>query len=234
MAVAAKELLTPETRRTASGLAIFDLDRTVIAGSSLALFARAAVAAGVVDRRVVVRHLVAELRFKHRGLGTETLARLTDRLLATAAGRRVDVLAEVARALGPTIAARSFPEARRRLAAHRGDGDVTVLLSASPEPLVAEIAAALGFDVAIGTPLDVRDGRLTGRLGTGGLCHGTGKLGRLRQVLGDVDLARSTAYADSESDLPLLRAVGTPVAVNPDRHLAAAARAAGWTVRRFD
>jgi HAD superfamily hydrolase (TIGR01490 family) len=233
MAVAARALETTELRRTASGLAIFDLDRTVIEGSSLMLFARAAVRAGVLDRRLVARHLVAELRFRHRGLGGETLTRLTSRLLATAEGRSYAELAEVASARAPEIASRAYPAARDLLTRHRAAGDVTVLLSASPEPLVVEIGRALGVDIAIGTPLDVVDGRLTGRLG-GRLCHGDGKVARLIEVIGDVDLATCTAYGDAESDLPLLRAVGTAVAVNADRRLAAAASAAGWSQLRFD
>jgi HAD superfamily hydrolase (TIGR01490 family) len=233
MAVATSALETPERRRAASGLAIFDLDRTVIEGSSLMLFGRAAVRAGVLDRRLVARHLVAELRFRHRGLGGETLTRLTSRLLAAAEGRSYAELAAVAATRAPDIAARAFPAARERLARHRAAGETTVLLSASPEPLVVEIGRALGVDVAIGTPLAVVDGRLTGRLG-GCLCHGAGKLARLTEVVGPVDLASCTAYADAESDLPLLRAVGTPVAVNADRRLAAVARAAGWSQLRFD
>jgi fatty acyl-CoA reductase len=48
-----------------------------------------------------------------------------------------------------------------------------------------------------------------------------------------VDLSRSYAYADSISDLPMLEAVGNPVAVNPDRRLEAAAKDRGWQLRRW-
>jgi phosphoserine phosphatase len=48
-----------------------------------------------------------------------------------------------------------------------------------------------------------------------------------------VDLSRSYAYADSISDLPMLEAVGNPVAVNPDRRLAAAAKERGWQLQRW-
>ena len=50
----------------------------------------------------------------------------------------------------------------------------------------------------------------------------------------DIDLAASWAYSDSESDLPMLRAVGHPVAVNPDAALARVAREEGWEILRFD
>lgn len=233
MAVTTSELRPPAPRRTATGLAIFDLDRTVIAGSSLATFGRAAVASGIVERRVVARHLLAELRFKHRGLGGETLARLTDRLLAAAAGRHLGDLLRVTREIAPAIAARALPAAAAAIERHRRAGDPVVLLSASPEPLVRAIGDELGADTSIGTRLEIVGGRLTGRL-DGPLCHGAGKLARLRDVVGEVDLRTCTAYADAESDLPLLRAVGVAVAVNADRRLAAAARAAGWQLVRFD
>ena len=63
--------------------------------------------------------------------------------------------------------------------------------------------------------------------------HGPGKLERLRAELGEVDLGRAFAYADSGSDLPLLRACGGPVAVNPDRRLREVAASAGWPVLRL-
>lgn len=226
-------LRSPAPRRTATGLAIFDLDRTVIDGSSLAAFGRAAVAAGIVKRRVVVRHLLAELRFKHRGLRGETLSRLTERLLAAAAGKHLGDLLRVTRDVAPVIASRALPSAVAAIERHRHARDHVVLLSASPEPLVRAIGDELGVDSAIGTKLEIVGGRLSGRL-DGPLCHGAGKLARLRDVFGDVDLRTCTAYADAESDLPLLRAVGVAVAVNADRRLAAAARAAGWERTRFD
>lgn len=216
----------------AMGLAIFDLDRTVIDGSSLARFGRAVVAAGIVERRVLTRHVVAELRFKHRGLSSETLERIADGLLRASAGLRYEALAAIGRELAPRIAAAAFGAATAQLDEHRRAGDTTVLLSASPDALVAEIGAALGFDVAIGTRIEVFDGHLTGRL-EGRLCHGTGKLARLHETLGPIDLKTCSAYADSESDLPLLRAVGRPVAVNADRRLRATARRAGWPTVRF-
>ena len=49
-----------------------------------------------------------------------------------------------------------------------------------------------------------------------------------------INLAASWAYSDSESDLPMLRAVGHPVVVNPDGPLARAAREEGWDVMRFE
>lgn len=233
MTAAATTFPERSARRAVEGLAIFDLDRTVIEGSSLAMFGRAVVAAGIVGRSVVTRHLLAELRFKHRGLGAETLGRITERLLRSASGRPIDSLVEVGRRTAPVIAGRAYPAALDVLRRHRDAGDTTVLLSASPEPLVEQIADALGFDIALGTRIEVVDGRITGRL-VGDLCHGSGKLRRLAEALGSIDLASCTAYADSLSDAALLSAVGSPVAVNADRRLAAVARDQRWPTLTFD
>ena len=66
--------------------------------------------------------------------------------------------------------------------------------------------------------------------------YGKGKLEGIRQFAEshDIDLAESWAYSDSASDLPMLRAVGNAVAVNPDTELAEVARDEGWRVMRFE
>jgi phosphoserine phosphatase len=93
----------------------------------------------------------------------------------------------------------------------------------------------LGFDGGIGSRSEVVDGVYTGRAG-GPFTYREGKADAIRELAGaeGIDLARSWAYSDSESDLPMLRAVGHPVAVNPDAVLARVAREEGWAVLRFD
>jgi phosphoserine phosphatase len=78
----------------------------------------------------------------------------------------------------------------------------------------------------------VVDGRYTGAL-AGPFCHGAGKVKRLADVLDAAEIAACTAYGDSYSDLPVLRAAGQPVAVNPDRALAAVATVERWPVLHF-
>jgi HAD superfamily hydrolase (TIGR01490 family) len=116
---------------------------------------------------------------------------------------------------------------------HKRRGDRVVLLSGTFEPLLEMIAARLGAEVAIGTRLAVRDGVYTGRT-VEPTCQGEGKAERLREYLAgpgrDIDRSRSTAYADSVFDLPVLEMVGRPVAVYPDDELAATARERAWTI----
>ena len=96
-------------------------------------------------------------------------------------------------------------------------------------------ALVLGFDGGLGTPLEAVDGVYTGRL-AGPFAYRDGKPQLMRELAAErhIDLSESYAYSDSESDLPMLRAVGHPVAVNPDGALARVAREEGWDVLRFD
>jgi phosphoserine phosphatase len=90
---------------------------------------------------------------------------------------------------------------------------------------------ALGAHRAVGTRLEVVNGRCTGRL-DGPFCYGPGKVACIERELGRWDLVGATAYADSASDLPLLEQCGSAVAVNPDARLLAASEARGWPVLR--
>src|SRR6185312_980140 len=93
----------------------------------------------------------------------------------------------------------------------------------------------LELDGAVGTRSEVIDGRYTGQPG-GPFIYGEGKVAAMEQLAADhgLSLGHSTAYSDSISDLPMLRAVGHPVAVNPDRALRAVAREQGWEVLAID
>jgi phosphoserine phosphatase len=98
---------------------------------------------------------------------------------------------------------------------------------------VEAIADDLGFDGALGTVCEVRDGRYTGRALRA--LHAEAKADCVRAVAerDGLDLAACTAYSDSHTDLPFLEAVGHPVAVNPDRELRRIARERGWPVLEF-
>lgn len=220
----------PASAPPVTSLAVFDLDRTLVPGSSLARLARALAEDKVLGRKDLARHLLREAFFAARGLGPAAIDRLRTSLLEAAAGLEQRPLLEVVDRIAPAIAAATFPGARWLLDRHLADGHEVVLLSSSPHPLVAAVAAAIDpAIVPVGTLIEVVDGRLTGQL-EGSFCHGWGKLVRLEETLGWRDLARATAYADSATDLPVLRACGSPVAVNPDRGLRAAATTVGWPI----
>jgi HAD superfamily hydrolase (TIGR01490 family) len=210
-------------------LAIFDLDRTLLPGSSLVHLGRALVRAGFLRPHDLSGFAIRELSFRRRGLSHAGADRLRERLLAMAAGFEHAPLVAVVETVGTDVARLVPPAALRLVSQHVELGDYCVVLSSSPQELVERVAAGLGVQRGVGTRTEVVDGCFTGRL-DGPFCHSDGKLARLRDELGVVDLSRTFAYSDASSDLPLLSACGYPVAVNPDRRLRSAAKAAGWPI----
>jgi HAD superfamily hydrolase (TIGR01490 family) len=112
---------------------------------------------------------------------------------------------------------------------HRSRGEPVYIVSATLQEIVEAIADDLGFDGALGTVCEVVDGRYTGRALRA--LHAENKALCIREL--GHDLAASTAYSDSHTDLPFLEAVGHPVAVNPDRALRRIAVERGWPVLEF-
>jgi phosphoserine phosphatase len=120
--------------------------------------------------------------------------------------------------------------------AHQDAGRATLIVSAAGNGVVEPLAAVLGMDGGIGTRYEVGDDdAFTGRF-DGPFVYGQGKVEAMESFAAEhgIDLAESYAYSDSLSDLPMLRAVGHPVAVNPDPPLADIARAEGWQTMRFE
>ena len=121
-----------------------------------------------------------------------------------------------------------------KLHQHQAQGHNIYLVSGTMEPLLGRITQGLGLPAAsaIGTQIEVRNGRYTGRA-IEPTCMGQGKVERLKLFLAEhseVDLAQSFAYADSITDLNVLEMVGHPTAVYPDEELAAIAHKRGWPV----
>jgi len=222
-----------DARPPATGtLAIFDLDRTLLPGSSLLALGRAMAGAGLVPRRRLAGAVLQEARYKRRGIADGQVADLREEALAHIAGLRRAPLVELARVVAAELAGQVTPGARLVLDRHLAAGDFVVVLSASPQELVEALVPALGAHRGVGTRAECAGGVFTGRL-DGPFCYGAGKIERLVADIGRVDLDGAHAYADSASDLPLLRACGHPVAVNPDRELARVARREAWPVLRF-
>jgi HAD superfamily hydrolase (TIGR01490 family) len=211
---------------------LFDLDRTLVPGSSLLPLARVLAERGVVTRAAMAAHVAANLAFRWRGAGDRRVDRIRASALQAAGGAEHAVLLEAAVDAGRAVADQVYPAARRLLGRHLDAGDFCVILSAAPQELVEVVSARLGAHRAVGSRAAVSDGRLTGEL-VGPFCYGEGKLARLAAEVGPVELVTAHAYADSCSDLPLLLACGHPTAVNPDRGLRQVARARGWPVLGF-
>jgi HAD superfamily hydrolase (TIGR01490 family) len=217
------------------GAAFFDLDKTLMEGSSALHFARAAYRAGMLSRRQLLSDAWANLRFRLNGTTDEATEELKERILASISGQRRRDLArlghQVLSGVLPLIYPRMLEEAYR----HQDAGRPVYIVTAASQELADVLAAVLTFDGGIGMRAEVRDGVYTGRP-AGPFTYREGKAEAVRQLAAEhgIDLSASYAYSDSESDLPLLRAVGHPVAVNPDRALEREARDQGWRIMRFD
>jgi HAD superfamily hydrolase (TIGR01490 family) len=215
--------------------AFFDLDRTLISGSSAFTLALAARSTKMVPTRELLRDAVTAATFKFVGdhdQGAADGAR--DRILGFVQGHRQDELLALNETVLPTLLGRIRPEARRLLDIHRHAGRTTYIISAAPQEIVEPLAISLGMTGGIGTRSEVVDGIYTGRL-EGPFCYGQGKVDAITQLakFDGYDLHQCYAYSDSWSDLPMLSAVGHPVAVNPDSTLERHARAHGWPVVIF-
>jgi len=216
--------------------AFFDLDKTLMAGSSGMQFARIAANQGIVGKRQLASWGFEHLRYRLRGTTDER----TNEVLRVARELIRGVPAKTIDRMGPEVMAailpRVYPQMLEEVYAHQDDGRPTFIVSAAGNGVVEQLAHVLGMDGGIGTRYEVdAGGDYTGRL-DGPFVYGSGKVDAMREFADShgIDLARSYAYSDSLSDLPMLRAVGNPVAVNPDPPLAEIARAEGWQTLRFE
>jgi HAD superfamily hydrolase (TIGR01490 family) len=130
---------------------------------------------------------------------------------------------------------RLYPKMLAIAYGHQDAGRPIFICTAASQEMAELMAIVLTFDGAVGSVSEVVDGHYTGRPG-GPFTYREGKAQAIRELAEReaIDLSASWAYSDSESDLPMLRAVGHPVAVNPDSTLARVAREEGWEILRFE
>lgn len=218
------------------GAAFFDLDRTLMQGSSGFQFAVAAREAGMVSRRQLLADGIANLRFRLRGASDEQSEALRQRVAALLEGVRVSDLERLGVRVLQRVLPRLYPQMLTIAYEHQDAGRPVYIVTAAAEGLAQVLARVMTFDGAIGSHLsEVVDGVYTGQT-TDPFLYGEAKAVAVRALAlaEGIDLQRSFAYSDSVSDLPMLRAVGHPVAVNPDAELAALASEYGWEVLRFE
>jgi HAD superfamily hydrolase (TIGR01490 family) len=216
--------------------AFFDLDKTLMAGSSGMQFARVAARHKLVSRRQLASWGFEHLKYRLRGTTderTREVLKAARELIAGVPARSFERMnPEVMAAILPRV----YPQMLDEVYAHQDAGRPTFIVSAAGNGVVEQLAHVLGMDGGIGTRYEIdAEDSFTGRL-DGPFVYGAGKVEAMREFAAShrIELADSYAYSDSLSDLPMLRAVGHPVAVNPDPPLAQIARAEGWQVMRFE
>ncbi len=168
-----------------------------------------------------------------RGVSSRELSQVADQTFRLMRGWPVEEFRGLIAEQIEPLAALAFPDAITRMRAHQSRGERTIVVSSSLIDLVGPLADRLGLDGAIASQAKIEAGRYTGHAET--FLHGAAKAEAVRGYCAEhgLDLADSSAYTDSRSDIELLQAVGHPFAVNPDRALRKAAAEHGWPVLRF-
>jgi HAD superfamily hydrolase (TIGR01490 family) len=215
--------------------AFFDLDKTVIARASMVAFGLPLYRGGLINRRMVLRALYGQLVYLHLGASEEKLERIRESVLRLTRGwEQARVATIVEEALEQIVDPIIYAEAADLIDLHRAAGRKVVLVSASPAEIVVPLGRYLGADATIASRALVDEtGRYTGAMEF--YAYGEFKAEAMRALAKreGIDLSESYAYSDSYTDLPMLEAVGHPVAVNPDRILARYAREHGYETARF-
>jgi putative phosphoserine phosphatase/1-acylglycerol-3-phosphate O-acyltransferase len=223
----------------AAAAAIFDLDRTLLRGSSTPVLNEALFEAGLLGRPGLPGQ---GLMMRFYDLFGETVPSMALARAAALASRgwAVKQVADAAEAASARLEEMVAPWARKLIAWHRDEGRRLVLATTTPFGLVEPLTRRLGFDALLATRYATKEDsegveRYTGSL-EGPFVWAGGKLNAIRRwaATNGVDLRSSWAYSDSIYDVPLLSAVGHPVAVNPDLRMLAVALARRWPVVNLD
>jgi len=219
-------------------LALFDLDGTLLAGDTDVLWCAFLVDEGILDRETfgAANRDIAE-RYARGAIPAEEFAAF---YAATLGGRSPAAWATLRdRFVRDAIEPRIGGAARALVARHRDAGERLVLTTATNRFLTTPIAASLGIGELLATELELAaNGDFSGR--TAGVVNmRAGKVARIATWLDENGIARAAAlgaatfYSDSINDLPLLEAVGTAVAVDPDERLRDEATKRGWRILRI-
>jgi HAD superfamily hydrolase (TIGR01490 family) len=217
------------------GAAFFDLDKTIIATSSTLAFTRPFYAGGLITRRAMLRTAYAHFFYQSSGADHAQMERMRQYLSQMSDGWDVQQVREiVAETLADLISPQVFEEATALIAEHQAAGRDVIIVSASGSDVVEPIGAMLGAEGVIATRMRIdENGRYAGEIDF--YAYGDNKALAIRELAAEMgyDLAASYAYSDSNTDLPMLLAVGHPVAVNPDKALRREATTREWPVLDF-
>ena len=226
----------PDVPVDVGAAAFFDVDNTLIQGSSLVEFAFGLARKRYFRLSEILPIAWKQLKFRVSGSeNAKDVAAGRAQALEFVKGRSVDELVELCEEIvDASLARRAYPGTTQLAEMHLAAGQQVWLVTATPVQLAQVLAQRFGFTGALGTVAEVKDGKFTGRL-VGDILHGPGKkhaVAALATIEG-LDLSRCTAYSDSANDVPMLSMVGTAVAINPDRKLRDIAGDHGWLVRDY-
>lgn len=211
-------------------LAIFDLDNTLIADDSDFLWGQFLVDHGIVDKDYY--ESVNAKFYEDYKEGTLDIVEFLGFSLAPLAMHDVNQLHEWREAFVDSIIKPITLKAAHDLVErHRDAGDTLVVVTATNRFVTAPIVELYGIEHLLATTPEMKHGQYTGKF-IGKPCFQEGKITHLQQWLAETGhtLAGSYFYSDSHNDLPLLRLVDHPVAVDPDQKLRETALQEQWPI----
>jgi len=214
--------------------AFFDLDKTILAKSSSFAFARPFYKEGLIGRADVIKSAYAQFVYLASGADHDQMESMRQYMSNLVTGWEVEKVQQiVAETLDTIVDPMVYEEALDLIAHHRMLGHQIIIISSSGTDVVEPIGQRLGADLAIGTQVGIEDGKYTGEILF--YAYGPGKAEAMRDLAAErgFDLAECYAYSDSFTDVPMLEAVGHPVAVNPDTELRKLAVEKDWPIRDF-
>ena len=214
--------------------AFFDLDKTILAKSSSFVFAKPFYKEGLIGRADVMRSAYAQFMFLTSGADHDQMETMRKYMSELVNGWDVAKVQNiVSETLDEIVDPLVYQEAVDLINMHKEQGHQVIIISTSGTDVVEPIAARLGADIAIGTQVEIVDGKYTGEITF--YAYGYGKAEAMQQLANEYGfiLSECYAYSDSQTDIPMLQAVGKPHAVNPDTELRALALESDWPILDF-
>jgi HAD superfamily hydrolase (TIGR01490 family) len=214
--------------------AFFDLDKTILGLNSALVFTRPFYDEGLINRADVLQSAYRQFVFSLGSADAAQTEKMRQYLSAMVAGWSVEQLNSIVQAsLDAKVLPSVHAEALELMRQHKAAGHDVVIVSASGNEIVQPISKLLEADYAVGTQLEVVDGKYTGQIQF--YAYGSAKAEAIRSAAEahGYDLSQCYAYSDSSTDLPMLEVVGLPHAVNPDAELKQVAIERGWPILQF-
>jgi HAD superfamily hydrolase (TIGR01490 family) len=221
---------------TSHRAAFFDVDNTLVRGSTLYFLGRGMYQRGFFTKADISRFVVANIRFRMTGTEKkEVIEKFQSAATDFIGGHKVDDIKRIGEEIYDEFVSPKLWQGTFEIAkSHLDRGEEVWLVTAAPQDMADIIAQRLGLTGALGSKAMIKDGIYTGEL-EGKLLHGIEKakaIQKLSQEHGFV-LEDCYSYSDSHNDIPLLQAVGHPCAINPDAILRIRALAEGWPIHDF-
>ena len=221
---------------TPNRAAFFDVDNTLVRGSTLYFLGRGMYQRGFFTKADISRFVVANLRFRMTGVEKQdVIERYQKAATDFVGGHKVEDILKLGEEIYDEFVSPKLWQGTYKIAqGHLNKGEDVWLVTAAPQDMANIIAQRLGFTGALGSKVIVRDGIYTGEL-DGKILHGSEKAAAITTLAHErgYQLADCYSYSDSHNDLPLLNAVGHPSAINPDAILRIKALAEGWPIHDF-